>query len=164
MADTLLTLIKDIIKENRNFNLEETNKYKKLRLINNQLYNQFKSGIDIEILMPLFKFYLKDKVLFDSDDYDYILIDVGLKFLNSIMTKLLYLDLNRCKVIDNDYLHKNISKLFEDFYIDFDVITFFEISDNKARIAIIRKETTKKNRKTCKEFVDFPFYNMKIII
>ncbi len=68
MADTLIKLIQNIIKENRDFSLEELSKYKKLKLINNQLYNEFKLGIDIELLMTLFKYYLNDKILFDSDD------------------------------------------------------------------------------------------------
>ena len=162
MADTLLKLIQNIIKENRNFTLEELNKYKKLKLINNQLYNEFKLGIDIELFMPLFKYYLNDKILFDSDDYDYIIIDVGLKFLKSVLNKLLYINLNDSKIIDNKLIDYNISKLFDNIYKDYDVITFFEISDKKARIVIIRKGIFEKIRKTCKEFLDFPFYDMKI--
>ena len=162
MADTLLKLIQNIIKENRNFSLEELSKYKKLKLINNQLYNEFKLGIDIELFMPLFKYYLNDKILFDSDDYDYIIIDVGLKFLKSVLNKLLYINLNDSKIIDNKLIDYNISKLFDNIYKDYDVITFFEISDKKARIVIIRKGIFEKIRKTCKEFLDFPFYDMKI--
>lgn len=162
MADTLLKLIQNIIKENRNFSLEELSKYKKLKLINNQLYNEFKLGIDIELFMPLFKYYLNDKILFDSDDYDYIIIDVGIKFLKSVLNKLLYINLNDSKIIDNKLIDCNISKLFDNIYKDYDVITFFEISDNKARIVIIRKGIFEKIRKTCKEFLDFPFYDMKI--
>ena len=162
MADTLLKLIQNIIKENRNFSLEELSKYKKLKLINNQLYNEFKLGIDIELFMPLFKYYLNDKILFDSDDYDYIIIDVGLKFLKSVLNKLLYINLNDSKIIDNKLIDSNISKLFDNIYKDYDVITFFEISDKKARIVIIRKGIFEKIRKTCKEFLDFPFYDMKI--
>tara|TARA_Y200000002_G_scaffold374006_1_gene374051 strand:+ start:1909 stop:2403 length:495 start_codon:yes stop_codon:yes gene_type:complete len=162
MADTLLKLIQNIIKENRDFSLEELNKYKKLKLINNQLYKEFKLGIDIELFMPLFKYYLNDKILFDSDDYDYIIIDVGIKFLKSILNKLLYLNLNDSKIIDNKLIDSNISKLFDNIYKDYDVITFFEISDKKARIVIIRKGIFDKIRKTCKEFLDFPFYDIKV--
>ena len=163
MAETLLTLIKEIVKENRNFTLEEENKYKKLKLINNQLYNQFKFGIKKELFMPLFKFYIKDKVLFDSDDYDYIIIDVGLKFLKSMLIKLIYIDLNKSQVIDTKFIDRDIDIYFQDLYLDFDAITFFEISDKKARIAIIRKGMTNKLRKTCKICTDFPFKNMSVI-
>ena len=163
MAETLITLIKEIIKENRNFTLEEENKCKKLKLINNQLYDHFKFGIEKELFMPLFKFYLKDKVLFDTDEYDYIIINVGLKFLKSILVKLLYIDLNKTQVIDAKFVDKDIDIYFKDLFIDFDVIIFFEISDKKARIAIIRKEMTNKLRKTCKIYTDFPFENMSVI-
>ena len=163
MAETLLTLIKNIIKENRNFNLEETNKYKKLKLLDCQLNNEFKLGIKKNLFLPLFKFYVKDKVLFDSDDYDYIIINVGLKFLNSILSKLLYLNINKNRVIDAKLIDINIDLFFQNLYLDFDVVSFFEISDKKARLAIIRKGTLNKIRKTCKEYDDFPFKNMKII-
>ena len=113
--------------------------------------------------MPLFKFYVKDKVLFDSDDYDYIIINVGLKFLNSILSKLLYLNINKNRVIDAKLIDINIDLFFQNLYLDFDVVSFFEISDKKARLAIIRKGTLNKIRKTCKEYDDFPFKNMKII-
>lgn len=163
MAETLLTLIKEIVKENRNFTLEEENKYKKLKLLNNQLYNEFKIGIKKKLFMPLFKFYIKDKVLFDSDEYDYIIINVGLKFLKSILVKLLYIDLNKSQVIDAQFIDRDIDIYFQDLYLDFDVIIFFEISDKKARIAIIKKEITNKLRKTCKVYTDFPFENMSVI-
>ena len=163
MAETLLTLIKEIVKENRNFTLEEENKYKKLKLLNNQLYNEFKFGIKKELFIPLFKFYIKDKVLFDSDEYDYIIINVSLKFLKSILIKLLYIDLNKSQVIDAKFVDRDIDIYFQDLYLDFDVITFFEISDEKARIAIIKKGMTNKLRKTCKICSDFPFENMSVI-
>lgn len=163
MAETLLTLIKDIIKENRNFTLEEENKYKKLKLLNNQLYNEFKFGIQKELFMPLFKFYIRDKVLFDSDDYDYIIINISLKFLKSILVKLLYIDLNKSQVIDTKLVDRDIDIYFQDLYLNFDVITFFEISDKKARIVIIRKEINNKLRKSCKICTDFPFNNMAVI-
>lgn len=163
MAETLLTLIKDIIKENRNFTLEEENKYKKLKLLNNQLYNEFKFGIQKELFMPLFKFYIRDKVLFDSDDYDYIIINISLKFLKSILVKILYIDLNKSQVIDAIFVDKDIDTYFQDLYLNFDIIAFFEISDKQARIAIIRKGVTNKLRKSCKICTDFPFKNMSVI-
>jgi len=163
MAETLLTLIKDIIKENRNFTLEEENKYKKLKLLNNQLYNEFKFGIQKELFMPLFKFYIRDKVLFDSDDYDYIIINISLKFLKSILVKILYIDLNKSQVIDAIFVDKDIDTYFQDLYLNFDIIAFFEISDKKARIAIIRKGVTNKLRKSCKIYTDFPFKDMSVI-
>ena len=163
MAETLIALIKNIIKENRNFNLDETNKYKKLKLINNQLNNEFKLGLGKELFLPLFKFYVKDKVLFDSDEYDYIIINISLKFLNSILSKLLYLNLDKTRVIEGKYIDYGIDLFFQNLYLDHDVIAFFEISDTKARLAIIQKGTTNNVRKSCKEYNDFPFYNIKII-
>jgi len=163
MAETLIALIKNIIKENRNFNLDETNKYKKLKLINNQLNNEFKLGLEKELFLPLFKFYVKDKVLFDSDEYDYIIINISLKFLNSILSKLLYLNLDKSRIIEGKHINSDIDLFFQNLYLDHDVIAFFEISDTKPRLAIIRKETTNKVRKSCKEYNDFPFYNIKII-
>lgn len=162
MAETLLTLIKNIIKENRAFVLDESNKYKKLKLINSQLNNEFKTGINKNVFFPYFKFYLKDKVLFDSDDFDCIIINIGIKFLHSILKNLIYLDINCNNIIDNDILDDDIKNFFGLLYSDYDVVTFFEISDKEARLSIIMKGTYNKLRKTCKVFNDFPFYNMKI--
>ena len=163
MAETLIALIKNIIKENRNFNLEEIHKYKKLKLINNQLNNEFKLGLKKELFLPLFKFYVKDKVLFDSDEYDYIIINISIKFLNSILSKLLYLNLDKSTVIEGKYIDTSIELFFQNLYLDYDVVTFFEISDKKARIAIMRKGADNIVRKTCKEYNDFHFYNINII-
>lgn len=163
MAETLLNLIKNIIKENRDFVLEESYKYKKLKLINSELNNEFKKGIDKKLFLPYFKFYLRDKVLFDSDEFDYIIINVGIKFINSILNKLIYINTDISKIIDIENIDNDIKKLFELYYLDYDVIIYFEISDNEARLVIMTKDAKHKLRNTCKVYQDFPFYNMFIL-
>ena len=70
----------------------------------------------------------------------------------------LYKDIIGFSEIKND-----IFNIFAKYYIDNDVIIYFEYSDNEGRIIITPKDNNeKKQRSTCKIFNDFPFYNMTI--
>ena len=110
--------------------------------------------------MPYFKFYLRDKIIFDLDDFNYIIINVGIKFLKSILKKLLYIDNDSNIVIDIDHINPEFKEIFENLYLTYDAIIFFEISD-ESRLTIMEKDASKK-LKSCKIYNDFPFYNTKV--
>ena len=74
MSDTIIVLLKNIIKEDRRKSIEEIYKCNKLKLIKPDIIKQFKKGIPIDVYLTYLTYYLDDKVLFDTDDYDYIII------------------------------------------------------------------------------------------
>ena len=75
---------------------------------------------------------------------------------------MLYIDNNSNIVIDIDHINPEFKYIFESYYITYDVVIFFEISDGESRLTIMEKDASKKIRKSCKIYNDFPFYNMKV--
>ena len=160
MSDTIIALLKNIIKENRVRSIEEIYKCNKLKLLKPDIIKQFKKGIPSELYLSYLTYYLDDKILFEMDDYDYIVINVGTNILKSMINKLVYFNDHHIYGIDDiksEYLDLVVS-----IYDNNDIITCFEYSDNEGRIILVNKYRKYNDRSPMKICKDFAFYNLLI--
>jgi len=162
MSDTIIVLLKNIIKEDRRKSIEEIYKCNKLKLIKPDIIKQFKKGIPIDVYLTYLTYYLDDKVLFDTDDYDYIIINIGTNILKGMINKLVSSDDHQIYGVDD--IKDKYLNLFASIYSTYDVITCLEYSDNEGRIVLINKYKKYEHRSPTKIYNDFAFYNLFLLI
>jgi|SaaInlStandDraft_6_1057023.scaffolds.fasta_scaffold03531_3 hypothetical protein len=160
MSDTIITLLKNIIKDNRIKSMKEIHNNKKLNLIKNDIIKEFKKGIPINIYLSYLTYYLDDKIIFDTDEFDYIIINIGTNILKNMINKLVYFD--EPQIYGIDCIKDEYLALILSIYSNNDIITCLEYSDNEGRIVLVNKYKLNKHRTTTKIYNDFAFYDLFI--
>ena len=164
MSDTLIKLLKNIVKENRLITFKENkedNKLSKLELIKSIVNKEFKKGITSDIYLTYLSYYIDDKVLFDMDDNDYLVINVGKNILKGMLNRLVYFNVN-FKIYEIDEIDNKYLGLITSIYECNDIIMCLEYSDNEGRIILANKYNKNRHRRSTKILNDFAFYNLII--
>ena len=160
MLYTIITLLKNIIKDNRIKSMKEIHNNNKLSLIKTDIIKEFKKGIPINIYLTYLSYYLDDKILFDTDEYDYIIINIGTNILKDMINKLVYFDEPRVYRIDD--IKDEYLALILSIYSNNDIIICLEYSDNEGRIVLVNKYKLNKYCIITKIYNDFAFYDLFI--
>ena len=160
MSDTLIKLLKNIVKENRLIKFKDDNKFSKLQLIKSIVNNEFKKGISSDVYLTYLSYYIDDKVLFDMDDNDYIVINVGINILKGMLNRLVYFN-DDLKIYEIEEIENKYLGLIASIYECNDIIMYLEYSDNEGRI-ILSNKYKDRHRASTTIYNDFAFYNLII--
>lgn len=166
MADTLIKLIMDIqnnlrIIQKKSYNETELINSKLLLLYNN-LQSEFKDGVEYKYFTDILHNEIVNCMLYDLEFYDYIVINIGLETLYSLIKNKNIVFSDKSVSISIADLHYKIIDIVSVYFYKESIIILFEYSDNEGRIIVKKKDKTISGRPNIK-FIKFPLYNFKMI-
>lgn len=166
MADTLIKLIMDIqnnlrIVQKKSYNETELINSKLLLLYNN-LQSEFKDGVEYKYFTDILHNEIVNCMLYDLEFYDYIVINIGLETLYSLIKNKNIVFSDKSVSISIADLHYKIIDIVSVYFYKESIIILFEYSDNEGRIIVKKKDKTISGRPNIK-FIKFPLYNFKMI-
>ena len=166
MADTLIKLIMDIqnnlrIIQKKSYNETELINSKLLLLYNN-LQSEFKDGVEYKYFTDILHNEIVNCMLYDLEFYDYIVINIGLETLYSLIKNKNIVFSDKSVSISIADLHYKIIDIVSVYFYKESIIILFEYSDNEGRIIVKKKDKTISGCPNIK-FIKFPLYNFKMI-
>ena len=167
MADTLIKLIMD--NQNR-IRMIQKNNYNeielldlKLDLLNSNLKNEFLYGVQYEYFIDILHNEIINCILYDLVLYDYIVINIGVKTLKSLIIDDNLVFTDKSVSIPISDLHERIlNDIVSVYFYKKDIIILFEYSDNEGRMIVKPKDSKFQTRSNIK-FFNFPLYNFIIL-
>jgi hypothetical protein len=166
MADTLIKLIIDIQNKIR---ITQKKNYKeiglldmKLELLYNNLKNEFLYGVKYKYFTDILHNEIINCMLYDLILYDYVVVNIGIKTLKSLIINDDIIFSNKSISIPISDLYKKILDIVSVYFYKEDIIILFEYSDNEGRMIIKPKYDIFKSRPNIR-FINFPLYNFTIL-
>jgi len=165
MAETLIRLVKNIQNELRtnqkkNFN-ESSILEAKICLLQNNLKNEFSSGIKYNYFLEILNNEIINCILFDLVLYDYVVFNIGVKMLKSLIIDK-NIQFNKTISIPITLLKPEILDIVSVYFYKEDIVILFEYSDDEGRMIVKNKNTEVKSRSNVK-FIKFPLFNLKLL-
>ena len=102
-------------------------------------------------------------MVYDLKIYDYIVINIGVDTLYSLIKNKDLLFSDKSIGISISDLHNKIIDIVSVYFYNENVVILFEYSDNEGRMIVKNKNKNFKGRPKIK-FIKFPLYNFKMII
>jgi hypothetical protein len=166
MADTLIKLIMDI--QNKIRTTQKKN-YREMELLDmkrellyNNLKNEFLYGVKYKYFTNILHNEIINSMLYDLVLYDYVVINIGVKTLKSIIKNDNIIFSKKSISIPISDLDDGILNIVSVYFYKEDIIIHFEYSDNEGRMIIKPKDNIFKSRPNIR-IIDFPLYNFIIL-
>ena len=166
MADTLIKLITDIQNQKR---IKQKINYKeiflldsRINLIYNNLKDVFKFGVEYKYFINILHNEIINCILYDLVLYDYVVINIGIKTLYSLMKDKDTKFNDRAESVPIMKLKNNILDIISVYFHKENIIILFEYSDCEGRMVIKPRDHMFKSRPHIK-FIEFPLYNFMML-